>query len=539
MARDMLFNQEARAKIKAGVNALADAVRITVGPKGRNVALYRGYGQSFVTNDGVTIAKEIEPKDYFENMGANLVKQAAIQTNEAAGDGTTTATILAQAIINEGMKNVEAGANPMAIRRGIEKATAIVVAELKEQSTTVSGIAETTNVATISSGDPEIGKTIAEAYAKIGVDGVLTIDKDSGLGLRVEIVEGMQVDNGYASAHFVTDKNKMRAVLERPLVLVTDYQLHSVVQLVPILEQIAKTEHRAIFVVADSIESDALGVLVFNHIQGAFKALAINAPAFGDRRKELLEDIAIATGATFISEMAGIPLTDVTVDMLGRAERIIASRDTTLIIEGAGDKDLVQGRIDELKERAKASQSSWDKEQFTSRLAKISGGIGVIKVGGATEGEQREKQLRVEDAVGATKAALEEGIVAGGGIALINARAGLAEYLVANPFDEEEAVGAQIVYRALAYPLMQIVKNAGQNGEMIVEKVEAEKDSAVGYNAANDKVENLIKAGVIDPVKVTRLALQNAASIAALILTTECVVSEVPEPKKMLVVEED
>lgn len=526
MAKDIRFSDEARAKIRHGVNVLADAVRVTVGPKGRNVILEKSFGGPVITNDGVTIAKEIELDDKFENLGAQLVKQVAEKTNDAAGDGTTTATILAQAMINEGMRNVAAGANPMAIRRGIEKGAEAVVAELKKRAKKVHGKEETAQVAAISANDVEIGQLIAEVYDMVGRDGVITVEESNTLGFEKEVVEGMQFDNGYISAYFVTDSGRMETVIENPFILLTDKKISSVQEILPILEQITQSGKKDIVIIAEDVDGEALAALVINKLRGTLNVLAVKAPGFGDRRKEMLRDIAVITGGEVVSEEVGLKLENAGVNMLGQARRVVADKEHTLIIEGKGDPQTIKERQEQIKVQIAKTTSEYDKEKLQERLAKLSGGVGVLKIGAATEVEQKEKKHRVEDAVEATKAALEEGIVAGGGAALVGAIKVLDDVKV----NDEERVGLNILRKALEAPMRQIAENAGLDGAVIIEEVK-KAAAGVGYNAATGEYVDMIKAGIIDPVKVTRSALQNAASVAALLLTTEAAVVDLPKPE--------
>lgn len=526
MAKDIRFSDEARAKIRHGVNVLADAVKVTVGPKGRNVILDKAFGGPVITNDGVTIAKEIELEDKFENMGAQLVKQVAEKTNDLAGDGTTTATILAQAMINEGMRNVAAGANPIAIRRGIEKGVEVVVAELKKRAKKVHGKEETAQVASISANDPDIGQLIAEVYDMVGRDGVIAVEESQTLGLEKEVVEGMQFDNGYISAYFVTDSNRMETVLERPYILITDKKISAIQEILPLLEQIAQAGRKEVVIVAEDVDGEALTTLVINKLRGVLNVLAVKAPGFGDRRKEMLRDIAVLTGGDVISEEIGVKLENATLAMLGEARRVVADKEHTLIIEGKGDPKEIKARQEQIKVQITKSSSDYDKEKLQERLAKLSGGVGVIKIGAATEVEQKEKKHRVEDAVEATKAALEEGIVAGGGVALVSAVKVLDDVKV----NDEEKIGIAILRKALEAPMRQIAENAGMDGSVIIEEIRRAA-SGTGFNAATGEYVDMVKSGIIDPLKVTRSALQNAASVAAMLLTTEAAVVDIPEPK--------
>lgn len=525
MAKDIRFSDDARAKMRRGVNILADAVKVTVGPKGRNVILDKSFGGPTITNDGVTIAKEIELEDKFENMGAQLVKQVAEKTNDSAGDGTTTATILAQAMINEGMKNVAAGANPMAIRRGIEKGTAAVVAELTKRAKKVHGKEETSQVASISANDPEVGALIAEVYDMVGRDGVITVEESQTMGFEKEVVEGMQFDNGYISAYFVTDSSRMESTIEKPYILLTDKKISSVqTDLLPILEQAAQSGRKDIVIIAEDVDGEALTTLVINKLRGVLNVLAVKAPGFGDRRKEMLKDIAVLTGGEVISEELGYKLETATLAQLGEARRVVADKDSTLIIEGKGDPKQIKERMAQLKSQLEKTSSDYDKQKLQERLAKMSGGVGVLKIGAATEVEQKEKKHRVEDAVEATKAALEEGIVAGGGVALVAAIKVLDGVKVA----DEEKVGLAILRKALEAPMRQIAENAGVDGAVIIEEIKRAEEG-IGYNAATGKYVDMIKEGIIDPLKVTRSALQNAASVSAMMLTTEAAIADLPE----------
>lgn len=524
MAKQILFDEAARTKLQRGVNILANTVKITIGPKGRNVVLDKGYGGPTITNDGVTIAKEIELEDKFENMGAQLVKEVATKTNDVAGDGTTTATILAQAMVNEGIKNVAAGANPMAIRRGMEKATEKVVEALKMSAKKVAGKEEIAQVASISANDPEIGRLIAEIMDTVGRDGVVTVEEAQTFGLEKEVVEGMQFDNGYISPYMVTDTTRMEASIDDPYILLTDKKISSIADILPVLEKLAQVGKKEIVIIAEDVDGEALATLVVNKLRGVFNALAIKAPGFGDRRKEMLADIAALTGGQVISDDLGLKMENVTVDMLGRARRVVADKDDTTVIEGKGDQKAIKARVEQIKAQIERATSDYDKEKLHERLAKLSGGVGVIKVGAATEVEMKEKKMRIEDAIEATKAALEEGIVAGGGTALVDAISSLDKL----DLEGEELIGSKIVRRALEEPMRQIAINAGKDGGVIIEQAR-HQDPGVGYNAMDDKFENMLQAGIIDPLKVTRSALQNAASVAALILTTEAAVTDLPK----------
>jgi chaperonin GroEL len=538
MAKQIVHGEESRAAILRGVNQLADAVRITLGPKGRNVVLGKSYGSPTVTKDGVTVAKEIDLKDSMENMGAQMVREVASKTSEVAGDGTTTATVLAQAIYREGVKTVAAGANPMALKRGIDKAVERATVAIKKMAKPVAGemIAQ---VGTISAnGDAAIGELIAEAMAKVGKDGVITVEDAKTMETDLEFVEGMQFDRGYLSPYFITDAEKMEAVLENPVILLSEKKISSMRDLLPILEQVAKLG-KPILIIAEDVEGEALATLVVNKLRGTINVAAVKAPGFGDRRKELLQDIAILTGGKVISEDLGIKLENVKVEDLGRAKKVTIDKDTTTIIDGAGNPDDIKGRVKTLRAQIEDSSSDYDREKLQERLAKLVGGIAVIRVGAATETELKEKKARVEDAMHATRAAVEEGIVAGGGVALIRAAKALDKFKVLETNedgetvgDQDEEIGVNIVKRALEEPLRQIVQNAGQEGAVIVEKVRANKDANFGYNAETETFEDLVAAGIIDPAKVTRCALQNAASIAGLMLTTEALISELQEDDK-------
>ncbi len=526
MAKQILFDDKARAAIKRGVDILANAVKITLGPKGRNVALDKGYGSPTITKDGVTVAKEIELEDKFENIGAELVKEVASKTNDVAGDGTTTATLLAQAIFNAGLKNVSAGANPVAIRRGIEKGVDAVVAELKNKiSKPVSGDA-IAQVASIAANDPDIGKTIAEAIKKVGENGVITVEESQTFGITTEVVQGMRFDKGYAAPYMITNAERMEAEYKDAPILITDRKISSVQDLLPLLEKVAQTGRKEIIIIADDIEGEALTTLIVNKLRGTFNSLAVKAPGFGDRRKEMLQDIAVLTGGRVISEDVGLKIEKAELTDLGHAEKVTSTKDDTTIVGGAGDKAAVADRIAQIKKALADTESDFDKEKLQERLAKLSGGVGVIKVGAATETEMKEVKHRIEDAVAATKAAVEEGIVPGGGVALIRALPALDTVKATG----DEAIGVDILRRALEEPVKQIAANAGKDGGVVAEKVKQMKGGE-GYNAATDVYEDLIAAGVIDPTKVTRTALQNAASIAAMLLTTEAIVVEKPEKK--------
>jgi len=526
-AKELQFSVDARARLKRGVDALAEAVKITLGPKGRNVVIDKKFGSPTITKDGVTVTKEIELSDPVENMGAQMVKEVATKTSDLAGDGTTTATVLAQAIFREGLKNVTAGANPMELKRGIEKAVDAVVDELKRLSVPSAGKKEIAQVGTISANnDKEIGNLIAEAMEKVGKDGVITVEEAKGLETTLETVDGMQFDRGYLSPYFVTDPEKMEAVLEDPYILIHDKKISAMKELLPILEKVAQTG-KPLLLIAEDVEGEALATLVVNKLRGTLKVCAVKAPGFGDRRKEMLRDVAVLTAGQVISEEVGFKLENATLNDLGRAKRIVVDKDNTTLVDGKGKEGDIQGRINEIKAAIDKSTSDYDKEKLQERLAKLSGGVAVINVGAATETEMKEKKARVEDALHATRAAVEEGIVPGGGVALLRAQVALERI----KGTEDEKVGVEIVRRALEEPIRMIVQNAGAEGSIVVARVRESKEKNFGYNAATDNYEDLAKAGVIDPTKVTRTALQNAASIAGLLLTTECVVVEKKEDK--------
>jgi chaperonin GroEL len=530
MAKQVIHGEDSRAAILRGINQLADAVKITLGPKGRNVVIDKKFGSPTITKDGVTVAKEIELKDSLENMGAQMVREVASKTSDVAGDGTTTATVLAQAIFREGVKTVAAGANPMALKRGIDKAVERATAEIQRLSKPVKGDA-IAQVGTVSAnGDQTIGNIIAEAMNKVGKDGVITVEESRTMETALEVVEGMQFDRGYLSPYFVTDPERMEAVLENPLILINEKKVSSMKDLLPLLEQVAKLG-KPMLIIAEDVEGEALATLVVNKLRGTLNIAAVKAPGFGDRRKAMLEDIAILTGGKVISEDLGIKLENVKLEDLGRAKKITIDKDNTTIVEGAGKQGDIEGRVKTLRAQIEDTTSDYDREKLQERLAKLVGGVAVIKVGAATETEMKEKKARVEDAMHATRAAVEEGIVPGGGVALVRAAKALEKYELGEG-DPDEQIGVNIVRRALEEPLRQIVQNAGKEGAVIVEKVRSEKNESTGFNAATEQFEDLVKAGVIDPAKVTRTALQNAASIAGLMLTTEAMVSEIPEDEK-------
>jgi len=524
MAKEILFNEEARRALERGVDALANAVKVTLGPKGRNVVLEKKFGAPTITNDGVTIARDIELEDHFENMGAQLVKEVATKTNDVAGDGTTTATLLAQAIVREGMRNVVAGANPMIIKKGIETAVKKLVEEIKNSSKKIDGKDDIAKVAAISSGDEEIGQLIADAMEKVGKDGVITVEESKTMMTNLNVVEGMQFDRGYISPYMVTDADKMEAVLDDPFILLTDKKVSSIADIMPILEQIVKMG-RPLAIIAEDVDGEALATIVVNKLRGTFKALAVKAPGFGDRRKAMLEDIAILTGATVISEDVGRKLESVTLDDLGTARQIRSTKEETTIVDGNGDKQAIEYRVAQIKKQIEESTSDFDKEKLQERLAKLSGGVAVIEIGAATEVEMKEKKLRIEDALNATRAAVEEGIVAGGGTTFVDILPVLNDIQA----EGDVKVGVEIVKRAIEEPVRQIANNAGQEGSVVVEAVK-KAGKGVGFNALTNEMVDMIGAGIVDPAKVVRSALQNAASIAAMILTTETLVADKPEP---------
>lgn len=525
MAKDLKYNESARESLIQGVDKLADAVKVTLGPKGRNVILARSFGSPLITNDGVTIAKEIELEDQFENMGAQLVKEVATKTNDVAGDGTTTATVLTQAIVREGNKNVVAGANPMVLKNGINKAVDVIVDELKEISKPVSSSEEKAQVAAISAGDKAIGDLIAEAMSKVGDDGVITVEEGKSVGTELDFTEGMQFDRGYLSGYMVTDTEKMVADFDNPYILITDKKISNIQELLPLLEQLVQVGGKLV-IIADDVEGEALTTLVLNKLRGTFNALAVKAPGFGDRRKEMLQDIAILTGGQVISEEVGLDLKNTNIDQLGRARQVKVDKDSTIIVDGAGAKENVDERIKQIKAQIPETTSDYDKEKLQERLAKLSGGVAVIQVGAATETEMKERKYRIEDALNATRAAVEEGMVAGGGEALIETIPALEELI--KTLDGDEKIGAQIVKRAIEEPLRQIAENAGKEGSVIVKEVMS-AEPGVGYNADNDTMVDMIAEGIIDPTKVTRSAVQNAASIAGMFLTTEVAVADLPQ----------
>ncbi|HEL1839289.1 TPA: chaperonin GroEL [Streptococcus suis] len=524
MAKEIKFAADARESMVRGVDILADTVKVTLGPKGRNVVLEKAYGSPLITNDGVTIAKEIELEDHFENMGAKLVSEVASKTNDIAGDGTTTATVLTQAIVREGLKNVTAGANPIGIRRGIEAAVATAVEALKAQASPVSNKAEIAQVAAVSSRSEKVGEYISEAMERVGTDGVITIEESRGMETELDVVEGMQFDRGYLSQYMVTDNEKMVAELENPFILITDKKISHIQDILPLLESILQT-NRPLLIIADDVDGEALPTLVLNKIRGTFNVVAVKAPGFGDRRKAMLEDIAILTGGTVITEDLGLDLKDATIEALGQAAKVVVDKDGTTIVEGAGNPEAIANRVAVIKSQIEGTTSEFDREKLQERLAKLSGGVAVIKVGAATETELKEMKLRIEDALNATRAAVEEGIVAGGGTALVNVIDSVAKLELTG----DDETGRNIVLRALEEPVRQIAYNAGYEGSVIIDKLK-NSELGTGFNAATGEWVNMMDAGIIDPVKVTRSALQNAASVASLILTTEAVVANKPEP---------
>ncbi|HFU9563298.1 TPA: chaperonin GroEL [Streptococcus agalactiae] len=525
MAKDIKFSADARSAMVRGVDILADTVKVTLGPKGRNVVLEKAFGSPLITNDGVTIAKEIELEDHFENMGAKLVSEVASKTNDIAGDGTTTATVLTQAIVREGLKNVTAGANPIGIRRGIETAVSAAVEELKEIAQPVSGKEAIAQVAAVSSRSEKVGEYISEAMERVGNDGVITIEESRGMETELEVVEGMQFDRGYLSQYMVTDNEKMVSELENPYILITDKKISNIQEILPLLEEVLKT-NRPLLIIADDVDGEALPTLVLNKIRGTFNVVAVKAPGFGDRRKAMLEDIAILTGGTVVTEDLGLDLKDATMQVLGQSAKVTVDKDSTVIVEGAGDSSAIANRVAIIKSQMEATTSDFDREKLQERLAKLAGGVAVIKVGAATETELKEMKLRIEDALNATRAAVEEGIVSGGGTALVN----VIEKVAALKLNGDEETGRNIVLCALEEPVRQIAYNAGYEGSVIIERLK-QSEIGTGFNAANGEWVDMVTTGIIDPVKVTRSALQNAASVASLILTTEAVVANKPEPE--------
>ena len=525
MAKELKYGTEARAALEAGVDKLANTVRVTIGPKGRNVVLDKSFGVPLITNDGVTIAKEIELEDAFENMGAQLVKEVATKTNDVAGDGTTTATVLAQAMIKEGMKNLEAGANPIILRRGMKKATDTAVEAIASMSQKVSGKDQIAKVAAISAGDEEVGNLVADAMEKVSNDGVITIEESKKMQTELDLVEGMQFDRGYISAYMATDMDKMEAVLDDPYVLITDKKISNIQEILPVLEQIVQSGAR-LLIIAEDIEGEALTTLIVNKLRGTFNVVAVKAPGYGDRRKAMLEDIAILTGGQVISEELGLELKDTTLDMLGRAKSIKVQKENTVIVDGEGDKAAIEARISQIRAQIEETTSEFDKEKLQERLAKLAGGVAVIRVGAATETEMKESKLRMEDALNATRAAVEEGIIAGGGSAYIHASKEVAK--LADTLEGDERTGAKVILKALEAPLYYIAANAGLEGAVIINKVK-ESEPGMGFDAAKENYVNMVEAGILDPVKVTRSALQNATSVASTLLTTESVVANIKE----------
>ncbi|MGN1119693.1 MAG: chaperonin GroEL [Oscillospiraceae bacterium] len=526
MAKDIIYGEDARKALQKGIDALADTVKITLGPKGRNVVLGKKFGAPLITNDGVTIAKEIELEDAFENMGAALVKEVATKTNDAAGDGTTTATLLAQALVREGMKNIAAGANPMIVKRGMQKAVDAAVEEIKKNSKSVSGSADIQRVATVSADDEFVGKLIAEAMEKVTADGVITLEESKTAETYSEVVEGMQFDRGYISPYMVTDTDKMEAVIDDALILITDKKISSIQDILPLLEQLVQAGKKLV-VIAEDVEGDALTNIILNKLRGVFTCVAVKAPGFGDRRKEMLKDIAILTGGEVITEELGLDLKDTQLSQLGRAKQVKVTKENTIIVDGYGSSENIKARVNEIRNAIENTTSEFDKEKLQERLAKMAGGVAVIKVGAATEVEMKEKKLRIEDALAATKAAVEEGIVAGGGTALINAMPAVAK--VIEELDGDEKTGAKIVLRALEEPVRQIALNAGLEGSVIIDAINRENTVGYGFDAYTETYGDMIKNGIVDPAKVTRSALQNAASVAAMVLTTESLVADKPE----------
>jgi chaperonin GroEL len=528
MAKQLKYGEDARRALEAGINALANTVKITLGPKGRNVVLDKKYGAPLITNDGVTIAKEIELEDPFENMGAQLIKEVATKTNDVAGDGTTTATLLAQAIVREGLKNLAAGANPMILKNGIEQATAAAVEGLKEVSRPISGKQAIAQVAAISAGSEEIGQLISDAMEKVGKDGVITVEESKTMKTELTTVEGMQFDRGYASAYMVTDTDKMVAELDNPYILITDKKISNIQEILPVLEQVVQ-QGKKLLIIAEDVEGEALATLVVNKLRGTFTCVAVKAPGFGDRRKEMLRDIAILTGGEVISTELGLELKEATIDMLGQAHQVRVDKENTTIIDGAGDKQEIQNRIGQIKAQIAETTSDYDREKLQERLAKLAGGVAVIQVGAATEIEMKERKMRIEDALAATRAAVEEGIVPGGGVALLNAISKVQALVSKNAGDAK--TGVQIVLRAMEEPMRQIALNAGIDGAVIIENIRRSRKVGYGYDALKGEYVDMIERGIIDPTKVTRSALQNASSVAAMVLTTESLVTDIPAPE--------
>ena len=527
MAKDIIYGEKARKSLQSGIDKLADTVKITMGPKGRNVVLDKKFGSPLITNDGVTIAKEIELDDAFENMGAQLVKEVATKTNDAAGDGTTTATLLAQALVREGMKNIAAGANPMVVKKGMAKAVDTAVETIVANSKTVAGSADIARVATVSSGDESVGELIAEAMEKVSADGVITIEESKTAETYSEVVEGMKFDRGYIAPYMVTDTEKMEAVIDDAFILITDKKISNIQEILPLLEQIVQAGKKLV-IVAEDVEGEALSTLIVNKLRGTFTCVAVKAPGFGDRRKEMLQDIAILTGGQVISEELGLDLKETSLAQLGRARQVVVQKENTIIVDGAGDTDAIKARVGQIRAQIETTTSDFDREKLQERLAKLAGGVAVIKVGAATEIEMKEKKLRIEDALAATKAAVEEGIVAGGGTALINAMPAVKK--LCDKLEGDEKTGAKIVLRALEEPVRQIAANAGLEGSVIIDKIVRSRKVGYGFDAYNEKYVDMIPAGIVDPTKVTRSALQNAASVAAMVLTTESLVTDIKDP---------
>ncbi len=526
-AKDLIFDAEARRQLKTGIDALANAVKVTLGPRGRNVAIDKKWGAPTVTHDGVTVAKEIELENHFQNMGAQMLKQAATKTNDVAGDGTTTSTVIAQAIVTEGLRNLAAGANPMLMKRGIDAATAAVVEQIKKASTELKGHDDIEHIATVSANDPEIGRLLAEAMDKVGRDGVITVEEGKGLKLEVEYTEGMQFDRGYISAYFITDSGRMEAALDEPYLLITDKKISAITDIVPVLEKLVQTGRKELVIIAEDVDGEALATLVVNKLRGILNVLAVKAPGFGDRRKEMLRDIATLTGGQVISEELGKKLDAATLADLGQARRIVSTKDDTTIVEGRGKQEDIQGRISQIKIQIDETTSDYDREKLQERLAKLSGGVAVIKVGAATEVELKEKKARVEDALHATRAAVEEGVIPGGGVTLLRA----AKAIDGLKLEADQKLGADILRRALEEPVRQLVRNAGLEGSVVVERLSREERANWGFDVMSEDYVDLVAKGIIDPAKVTRSALENAASVAGMILTTEALVTELPEKK--------
>ncbi len=528
MAKQIIYGEEARKSLQAGIDKLADTVKITLGPKGRNVVLDKKFGAPLITNDGVTIAKEIELEDAFENMGAQLVKEVSTKTNDAAGDGTTTATLLAQALVREGMKNIASGANPMVVKKGMQKAVDTAVDAIVKNSKKVEGTDDIARVGTVSSSDESVGKLIAEAMEKVTSDGVITIEESKTAETYSEVVEGMQFDRGYITPYMVTDTDKMEAVIDDAYILITDKKITNIQEILPLLEEIVKSGKK-LLIIAEDIEGEALSTIIVNKLRGTFTCVGVKAPGFGDRRKEMLRDIAILTGGDVITEELGFELKDTTIENLGRARQVVVQKENTIIVDGAGDSEEIKGRVKEIRSQIETTTSDFDREKLQERLAKLSGGVAVIKVGAATEIEMKEKKLRIEDALAATKAAVEEGIVAGGGTALLNAMP--AVKALTDTLDGDEKTGAMIVLKALEEPVRQIAINAGLEGSVIVDKITSANKEGYGFDAYKEEYVDMIPAGIVDPTKVTRSALQNAASVASMVLTTESLVADIPEPE--------